>query len=88
VDLHQLHFLALVGTQGRHADGHGQEFARSYRLRYSRDGVKWITWRDRSSQEVGHTRLVLLHCLGEQNRALSLGLVTQPMLFLRLLLIG
>uniref|UniRef100_A0A8C5C160 receptor protein-tyrosine kinase n=1 Tax=Gadus morhua TaxID=8049 RepID=A0A8C5C160_GADMO len=52
VDLHQLHFLALVGTQGRHADGHGQEFARSYRLRYSRDGVKWITWRDRSSQEV------------------------------------
>ncbi|KAG7277917.1 hypothetical protein CRUP_004696 [Coryphaenoides rupestris] len=52
VDLHQLHFLALVGTQGRHADGHGQEFARSYRLRYSRDGVKWMTWRDRSSQEV------------------------------------
>ncbi|XP_044064806.1 epithelial discoidin domain-containing receptor 1 isoform X2 [Siniperca chuatsi] len=52
VDLHKLHFLALVGTQGRHADGHGQEFARSYRLRYSRDGVKWITWKDRWSQEV------------------------------------
>ncbi|XP_070822359.1 epithelial discoidin domain-containing receptor 1 isoform X5 [Chaetodon trifascialis] len=52
VDLRRLHFLALVGTQGRHADGHGQEFARSYRLRYSRDGVKWITWKDRWSQEV------------------------------------
>ncbi|XP_022612303.1 epithelial discoidin domain-containing receptor 1 isoform X4 [Seriola dumerili] len=52
IDLRKLHFLALVGTQGRHADGHGQEFARSYRLRYSRDGVKWITWRDRWSQEV------------------------------------
>ncbi|XP_076010696.1 epithelial discoidin domain-containing receptor 1 isoform X2 [Genypterus blacodes] len=52
VNLHTLHFLALVGTQGRHADGLGQEFARSYRLRYSRDGVKWITWRDRWSQEV------------------------------------
>ncbi|XP_026226299.1 epithelial discoidin domain-containing receptor 1 isoform X4 [Anabas testudineus] len=52
VDLHKLHFLALVGTQGRHADGHGQEFARSYRLRYSRDGVKWITWKDRWSQDV------------------------------------
>ncbi|XP_053288785.1 epithelial discoidin domain-containing receptor 1 isoform X4 [Pleuronectes platessa] len=52
VDLHKLHFLALVGTQGRHADGHGQEFARSYRLRYSRDGVKWMTWKDRWSQEV------------------------------------
>ncbi|XP_034030340.1 epithelial discoidin domain-containing receptor 1 [Thalassophryne amazonica] len=52
VDLHKLHFLALVGTQGRHADGHGQEFARSYRLRYSRDGVKWITWKDHWGQEV------------------------------------
>lgn len=52
IDLHKLHFLALVGTQGRHADGHGQEFARSYRLRYSRDGVKWITWKDRWGQEV------------------------------------
>ncbi|XP_068998534.1 epithelial discoidin domain-containing receptor 1 isoform X2 [Embiotoca jacksoni] len=52
IDLHKLHFLALVGTQGRHADGHGQEFARSYRLHYSRDGVKWITWKDRWSQEV------------------------------------
>lgn len=52
VDLHKLHFLALVGTQGRHADGHGQEFARSYRLRYSRDGVKWMTWKDRWGQEV------------------------------------
>ncbi|XP_075897161.1 epithelial discoidin domain-containing receptor 1 isoform X2 [Nelusetta ayraudi] len=52
VDLRKLHFLALVGTQGRHADGHGQEFARSYRLRYSRDGVKWMTWKDRWSQEI------------------------------------
>uniref|UniRef100_A0A8C6KDT0 receptor protein-tyrosine kinase n=1 Tax=Nothobranchius furzeri TaxID=105023 RepID=A0A8C6KDT0_NOTFU len=52
VDLHKLHFLALVGTQGRHADGLGQEFARSYRLRYSRDGQKWITWKDRWGQEV------------------------------------
>ncbi|XP_041649238.1 epithelial discoidin domain-containing receptor 1 isoform X3 [Cheilinus undulatus] len=52
VDLGKLHFLALVGTQGRHADGHGQEFARNYRLRYSRDGVKWITWKDRWGQEV------------------------------------
>nr|XP_020466460.1 epithelial discoidin domain-containing receptor 1-like isoform X2 [Monopterus albus] len=52
IDLRRLHFLALVGTQGRHADGHGQEFARSYRLRYSRDGMKWITWKDRWGQEV------------------------------------
>ncbi|KAM4567424.1 epithelial discoidin domain-containing receptor 1 isoform 2-T2 [Fundulus diaphanus] len=52
IDLRKLYFVALVGTQGRHADGHGQEFVRSYRLQYSRDGKKWITWRDRWGQEV------------------------------------
>nr|XP_055066650.1 epithelial discoidin domain-containing receptor 1 isoform X2 [Misgurnus anguillicaudatus] len=52
VNLHTLHFLSLVGTQGRHADGLGREFARGYRLRYSRDGRNWITWRDRWGQEV------------------------------------
>ncbi|XP_048880676.1 epithelial discoidin domain-containing receptor 1 [Brienomyrus brachyistius] len=52
VDLRTLHFLSLVGTQGRHAEGHGREFARSYRLRYSRDGQHWITWKDRWGQEV------------------------------------
>ncbi|XP_063054928.1 epithelial discoidin domain-containing receptor 1 isoform X4 [Engraulis encrasicolus] len=52
VDLGALHFLSLVGTQGRHADGHGREFARSYRLHYSRDGRQWLTWKDRWGQEV------------------------------------
>ncbi|TTD18132.1 Epithelial discoidin domain-containing receptor 1 [Bagarius yarrelli] len=52
VDLHKLYFLSLVGTQGRHADGHGREFARSYRLKYSRDGRQWITWRDRWGKDV------------------------------------
>ncbi|XP_035497179.1 epithelial discoidin domain-containing receptor 1 isoform X1 [Scophthalmus maximus] len=47
IDLQKLHFLTLVGTQGRHADGHGREFARIYQLRYTRDGVKWIIWKDR-----------------------------------------
>ncbi|XP_064168489.1 epithelial discoidin domain-containing receptor 1 [Anguilla rostrata] len=52
IDLRSLYFLSLVGTQGRHADGHGREFARSYRLHYSRDGRQWLTWRDRWGQEV------------------------------------
>lgn len=55
VDLHKLHFLSLVGTQGRHADGLGREFARSYRLRYSRDGRHWMTWKDRWGQEVSNS---------------------------------
>ncbi|XP_004847115.1 epithelial discoidin domain-containing receptor 1 isoform X3 [Heterocephalus glaber] len=52
VDLRQLHLVALVGTQGRHAGGLGKEFSRSYRLRYSRDGHRWMDWKDRWGQEV------------------------------------
>uniref|UniRef100_A0A8D2JA00 receptor protein-tyrosine kinase n=1 Tax=Varanus komodoensis TaxID=61221 RepID=A0A8D2JA00_VARKO len=52
IDLRRLHFLTLVGTQGRHASGHGKEFARAYRLHYSRDGHRWMPWRDRWGNEV------------------------------------
>ncbi|KAM5282281.1 epithelial discoidin domain-containing receptor 1 isoform 3-T5 [Hipposideros larvatus] len=52
VDLRRLHLVALVGTQGRHAGGLGKEFSPSYRLRYSRDGHRWMDWRDRWGQEV------------------------------------
>lgn len=52
MDLRRLHLVALVGTQGRHAGGLGKEFSRSYRLRYSRDGRRWMDWKDRWGQEV------------------------------------
>ncbi|XP_068929296.1 epithelial discoidin domain-containing receptor 1 isoform X1 [Petaurus breviceps papuanus] len=52
VDLRRLHLVALVGTQGRHAGGLGKEFSPSYRLRYSRDGHRWMEWKDRWGQEV------------------------------------
>ncbi|KAK4805472.1 hypothetical protein QYF61_000607 [Mycteria americana] len=51
VDLGRLHVVTLVGTQGRHAGGHGREFARAYRLRYSRDRHRWLRWRDRWGTE-------------------------------------
>uniref|UniRef100_UPI00398E7098 discoidin domain-containing receptor 2 isoform X2 n=1 Tax=Pristiophorus japonicus TaxID=55135 RepID=UPI00398E7098 len=52
VDLHALNFITLLGTQGRHAYGSGNEFARAYQLDYSRDGRRWITWRDRQGKQV------------------------------------
>ncbi|XP_006004648.1 epithelial discoidin domain-containing receptor 1 isoform X2 [Latimeria chalumnae] len=52
IDLRRLHFITLVGTQGRHANGHGNEFARFYKLHYSRDGQQWIAWKDRWGNEV------------------------------------
>uniref|UniRef100_H3CNA5 receptor protein-tyrosine kinase n=1 Tax=Tetraodon nigroviridis TaxID=99883 RepID=H3CNA5_TETNG len=52
VDLRSLHFITLVGTQGRHADGMGNEFAQRYRIKYSRDGSSWVGWHDRSGGQV------------------------------------
>ncbi|XP_019898698.3 discoidin domain-containing receptor 2 isoform X2 [Esox lucius] len=52
VDLRSLHFVTLVGTQGRHADGMGNEFAQRYRIKYSRDGSRWVAWQDRSGRKV------------------------------------
>lgn len=56
VDLRSLHFITLVGTQGRHAGGHGIEFAPMYRINYSRDGSRWISWRNRHGRQVGGGR--------------------------------
>lgn len=53
IDLHALHFITLVGTQGRHAGGHGIEFAPMYKINYSRDGTRWIPWRNRHGKQVG-----------------------------------
>lgn len=52
IDLRTLHFVTLVGTQGRHADGVGNEFAQRYKVKYSRDGTRWVSWRDRQGRQV------------------------------------
>ncbi|XP_018609606.2 discoidin domain-containing receptor 2-like isoform X1 [Scleropages formosus] len=52
IDLRSLHFITLVGTQGRHAGGIGNEFAQMYKIKYSRDGSRWISWRNRQGRQV------------------------------------
>uniref|UniRef100_A0A3Q3KQ94 Discoidin domain-containing receptor 2 n=1 Tax=Monopterus albus TaxID=43700 RepID=A0A3Q3KQ94_MONAL len=52
IDLRSLHFITLVGTQGRHAGGIGNEFAQMYKIKYSRDGSRWISWRSRQGKQV------------------------------------
>ncbi|NXK66004.1 DDR2 protein, partial [Sylvietta virens] len=52
IDLHALHFITLVGTQGRHAKGHGKEFSPMYKINYSRDGTRWMSWRNRHGKQV------------------------------------
>uniref|UniRef100_A0A671P6S7 Discoidin domain-containing receptor 2 n=1 Tax=Sinocyclocheilus anshuiensis TaxID=1608454 RepID=A0A671P6S7_9TELE len=52
IDLRTLHFVTLVGTQGRHADGVGNEFAQRYKVKYSRDGTRWVSWCDRQGRQI------------------------------------
>ncbi|KAL7836153.1 hypothetical protein AOLI_G00274370 [Acnodon oligacanthus] len=52
LDLRHLTFVTVVATQGRYARSSGNEFARKYRLDYSRDGHRWISWRNRSGNEI------------------------------------
>ncbi|KAL2089755.1 hypothetical protein ACEWY4_014443 [Coilia grayii] len=52
IDLRSLHFITLVGTQGRHAGGMGNEFTQMYKIKYSRDGSRWISWRNRQGKQV------------------------------------
>jgi len=52
IDLHKLFFITLIGTQGRHARATGKEFARAYRIDYSRNGERWISWKDRQGRNV------------------------------------
>ncbi|MEE6496190.1 hypothetical protein FKM82_002257 [Ascaphus truei] len=52
IDLRVLHFITLVGSQGRHAGGHGNEFAQMFKINYSRDGTRWISWRNRHGRQV------------------------------------
>ncbi|KAG7255989.1 hypothetical protein CRUP_020971, partial [Coryphaenoides rupestris] len=52
VDLGQLTFVTVVGSQGRYARGSGKEFASAYRLNYTRDGTLWRTWKNRQGSPV------------------------------------
>uniref|UniRef100_A0A8C5G965 receptor protein-tyrosine kinase n=1 Tax=Gouania willdenowi TaxID=441366 RepID=A0A8C5G965_GOUWI len=52
VDLGRLTFVTVVGTQGRFARNSGNEFARWYRLNYSRDGQMWKSWKNRLGNAV------------------------------------
>lgn len=52
MDLGRLTFVTVVGTQGRYAQNTGKEFARAYRLNYSRDGLLWKSWRNRLGNAV------------------------------------
>uniref|UniRef100_UPI00358F9335 discoidin domain-containing receptor 2-like n=1 Tax=Myxine glutinosa TaxID=7769 RepID=UPI00358F9335 len=52
VSLGSLHLVTALATQGRFAHGRGREFARQFRLNYTRNGQRWMPWRDHSDNQV------------------------------------
>uniref|UniRef100_A0A8C4WXJ5 Discoidin domain receptor tyrosine kinase 1 n=1 Tax=Eptatretus burgeri TaxID=7764 RepID=A0A8C4WXJ5_EPTBU len=52
VSLGSLHLVTALATQGRFANGRGQEFAHQYRLHYTRNGQRWMPWRDHNDNQV------------------------------------
>ncbi|XP_054275627.1 discoidin domain-containing receptor 2-like [Macrosteles quadrilineatus] len=62
VDLHKVHVITAVETQGRFGNGQGQEFAEAYLLEYWRPRLgKWVRYRDVKGEEVitGNTNTYL-----------------------------
>ncbi|KAE8743335.1 hypothetical protein FOCC_FOCC011074 [Frankliniella occidentalis] len=53
VELHTVHVITAVETQGRFGNGQGQEYAEAYMLEYYRPRLdKWVRYRDENGQEV------------------------------------
>ncbi|XP_076320947.1 discoidin domain-containing receptor 2-like isoform X4 [Tachypleus tridentatus] len=53
INLHSLHVITQVATQGRFGNGQGQEYAEQYRLEYWRPGAhEWIHYRNRTGHEI------------------------------------
>jgi len=55
VNLHTMHVVVAVQTQGRFGNGLGQEYAEVYLLEYWRPGLNsntWARWKDRSGKQV------------------------------------
>lgn len=71
IDLRSLHFITLVGTQGRHAGGIGNEFAQMYKIKYSRDGSRWISWRNRQGKQASQSVKTSIKFKDKANRCYS-----------------
>lgn len=53
IDLHTVHVITGVGTQGRFGNGRGQEYAEAYVIEYWRSKLaKWVRYRTADDQEV------------------------------------
>ncbi|KAG8258315.1 DNA damage responsive protein [Homalodisca vitripennis] len=62
VDLHGVHVITAVETQGRFGNGQGQEFAEAYLLEYWRPRLgKWVRFRNIKGEEVYESTSIMFH---------------------------
>jgi len=53
IDLHTIHLITAIASQGRFGNGVGVEFAEAYMLEYWRPRLgKWVRYRDIKGEEV------------------------------------
>lgn len=53
IELHQVHVISAIETQGRFGNGHGQEYAEAFVVSYWRPELtKWVRYRDITGNEV------------------------------------
>lgn len=60
VNLTSHHVITKIATQGRFGNGMGVEYAESFWLNYTRDGLNWINWRNQDGEMVSCWPLTLL----------------------------
>jgi discoidin domain receptor family protein 2 len=68
VNLHTMHVVVAVQTQGRFGNGMGQEYAEVYMLEYWRPSFNsnmWARWKDRSGRQVSSGSI---YCMSEEQR--------------------
>ncbi|CAL8095670.1 unnamed protein product [Orchesella dallaii] len=53
IELHSVHVISAIETQGRFGNGHGQEFAEAFVVSYWRPELnKWVRYRDITGNEI------------------------------------
>ncbi|CAH0392136.1 unnamed protein product [Bemisia tabaci] len=53
INLNSLHIISGTRTQGRYANGQGQEYAEEFMIEYWRPGfTSWVRWKNRNGKHV------------------------------------
>lgn len=58
VNFSEPYVITKIATQGRFGNGMGVEFAETFWLHYTRDGVNWMRWRNKYGEYVSQPNIL------------------------------